>query len=49
MRTRAEAKRNKGGESGVASRRRPKRAGATDLSKFEDADGGVQKEESEKV
>ncbi|MCA0941924.1 type IV secretory system conjugative DNA transfer family protein [Salipiger pacificus] len=49
MRSQAETKRNKGGESGAASRRRPRRAGATDLSKFEDADGGVPQEESEKV
>ncbi|WP_417725778.1 type IV secretory system conjugative DNA transfer family protein [Salipiger sp.] len=49
MRARAEAGRSKGGENGAASRRRPNRAGATDLAKFEDADGGVQQEESEKV
>ncbi|WP_226561865.1 type IV secretory system conjugative DNA transfer family protein [Salipiger thiooxidans] len=49
MRARAEAGRKSEGESGAGSRRRPKREGATDLAKFEDADGGVQQEESEKV
>ncbi|MBN8189776.1 type IV secretory system conjugative DNA transfer family protein [Salipiger thiooxidans] len=49
MRARAEAGRKSEGGSGAASRRRPRRAGATDLGKFEDADGGVQQEESEKV
>ena len=49
MRARAKAGRTSEGESGAGARRRPKRADATDLGKFEDADGGVQQEESEKV
>lgn len=40
MRARAEAGRTSEGESGAGARRRAKRAGATDLGKFKDADGG---------